>query len=114
MNIVEALKLSNSVINQKLRRTIDILNNKDTRHINLTTEEMFSNDWVPIIEKKTVKKKFYQAIIHNEINNIYSIPVTVFETPEQAEKYASTCSSTVKLIRFLVENPIEVEVEELK
>lgn len=111
MNIVEALKFSNSVINQKLRRSIDITNNKDTRHINLTTEEIFSNDWTPIVEiheKIKVKKKFYQILISN--NDVkYFLLERVFETLEQAKEYCEY--HQCKLIRFLVENPIEIEVE---
>lgn len=114
MNIAEASKISKEIKVKGPEGDFYLdLSTGDYCHIPIAYLSL--NNWEPVLpEKKTVKKKLYQAIIHNEINNIYSIPVTVFETPEQAEKYASNCSSTVKLIRFLSENPIEVEIEETK
>lgn len=99
MNIVEALKLSNSVINQKLRRHIEITNMKDTRHINLTTEEIFSNDWEPILEKK----KMYQALLRYENGSYY---ITPFLYPDEAAAKEVYNNFFVKL---LTDRPIEVE-----
>lgn len=112
MNIVEALKLSN-----KVRRAAWILGSsmtveKGIASYDFSLESLLSDDWEPVLpEKKTVKKKLYQALFYNKNIEKYFIPDSLFESPEKAEKCAVTYLG-IKLVRFLVENPIEVEVEE--
>lgn len=84
---------------------------KDER-MRMHSYEFQADDWEPIFEKKTVKKKLYQALFYNKNNEKYFIPDSLFESPEQAKKYAVTYLG-IKLVRFLVENLIEVEVEDV-
>lgn len=112
MNIVEALKFSNSILNQKLRRSIDITNNKDTRHINLTTEEIFSNDWTPIVEiheKINVEKTFYQAVFSCKDESRIFISDILFANSKEAETYAKEHAWCFH--KLLTDSPIEVEVK---
>lgn len=108
MNIVEALKLSKKIINRDNGNTIFFGDNLDKNFI-FSYTDLTTENWQPIIEKKTVTKKFYQAIFMFR-DKKYFILDYLFENPENAEKYAE--ENELKLIRFLVENPIEVEVEE--
>lgn len=112
MNIVEALKLSN-----KVRRAAWIVGSsmtveKGIASYDFSLESLLSDDWEPILpKKKTIKKKFYQAVFSLKDNDIYKyfILENIFESPEAAEKYAQL--GNLILVRFLVENPIEIEVE---
>lgn len=112
MNIVEALKLSNKVRRESWNSFIHF-DNIDTRGLlSVNKEDLIAYDWEPIIEKKTVTKKFYQAVLclPGEKESNYYIVERLFESPEKAESYAK--DHDFKLVRFLSENPIEVEVEE--
>lgn len=109
MNIVEALKLSNKIkgtfgANTRTVYFCDHISAPFFTHVEIT-----SNNWEPVFEKKTVTKKFYQAVLWSTQTHHYYISNLIFETPEKAEEHCKINDFT--LVRFLVENPIEVEVE---
>lgn len=111
MNIVEALKLSNKIkcTFDSKERIVSFYDYFSTPVFSYT--EITSDNWEPVLpEKKTVKKKFYQAVFYAQITKRFFISENIFESPEAAETHARDCY--LILVRFLVENPIEVEVEE--
>lgn len=77
----------------------------------LYCDDAIADDWEPILpDKKTVKKKLYQILVSIPgPNKRYFISDNVFETKEKAESFC--IKYDYKLVRFLVENPIEIEVE---
>lgn len=100
MNIVEALKLS---------KHLEIDGNQyyfDRDVYGLDTNLLLADNWKPVLPEK----KFYQAVLclPGEKESNYYIVERLFESPEKAESYAK--DHDFKLVRFLSENPIEVEV----
>lgn len=110
MNIGEAFKIS---------KEIKIKGPEGDFYLDLSTGDYYQipiaylslTNWEPVLpEKKTVKKKFYQVVFYEPGSRRYFISESLFEAPHHTEQYAR--NNRYELVRFLVENPIEVEVEE--